>query len=414
MAAGCSADVAPGDSAEIGSTAQALSTGGAMFPAFINLDANNVLIAGGFDPTTGSATSGVFKYNVGTGLYTALDTLNTARGAAEIVAIPGTDKLLIAGGSASYQNGAALSSAEIYDISDDAWTTVAGSTGLSANMNAARTFFGLQVCGTGSGDGSAKIIAIGGITTGTSTATAKMDVLTFKAGNNGADSGWTGLDDANSANALDLATARGFHKVVPLSSTSFLAIGGLNAGGVLGSTELVTTDNSCLNATKANKAALPTISSVAQHRAKFAAAKIDETVSHSPTNKHFVAFIAGGTHDNTDFPTATFRYDEANDAWEQTSNSLTTGRMYPTISPGATAGTFEIRAGQSSASAVSDRRDVYTPSSDSWTTLNADFGTPRYGNWQALLNGTVKCGAGADAVVDVGGSTFANEVTSVQ
>lgn len=358
-AVGCGAEVgdgAAGDSAEIGSSEQAISintakmhtpgddsvtdTGTehymhAFYPSLIKLSETKVLVAGGYKSVGGAASDAIkaFSYTGGSTTGTWADVVhqvggvdtNTvlaqAAGEAQIIEIPGNaGKFYMIGGRSS-DGGTILDKIQVID------TTLAGGRVTVTNagtLTSPRVNFTVQKCGSA-------LLVSGGITTGGS----PVDTLEVITGGTSPVSAVL-KDDSVSPRTITMANPRAFHAALSFASDLTLKlVGGDSGAGTVGTTELlkiksgsactmdknaVTPDGlGAFKPTAGND--LPSSAVRSQH--------VFAPVSITISSVAYDGLVAAGV-DGSSVPTATFAYRSANDTWQNTGTpSLTTGQARP-------------------------------------------------------------------------------------
>lgn len=382
---GCGADVgdgAAGDSAEIGSTSEALTLSGnakadIQFFGSIKLDSaiqnanghtdNLELIAGGMD-RLGALTAKIQVYDRETDtlkpLRNAGDTLDvdlpTALVEPVIAKIPNTTNVyLIAGGRTSRDSTtSALSYILTLTISSNKIASAkikqigqGGMIDTGTALPSGRVFNhkGIKQCGLASNQ---KLVAFGGTTSASGFqsltslgATTEIMVLTYHSGNDGGDSDWDALvDNANPVNKVLLRTGRGYPEVMNKTANDFYIAGGLNAGAIaLSTVDHLAVSDSCV--ADVNHLGTPDedlhVRQVEAGTAMPAALARFASIQLDPFTVSSVAydFIVGGGNNtgsyvnNTALPTATYIFDpEGNSglgAWATSGTSIQEGRVFP-------------------------------------------------------------------------------------
>jgi len=359
-AVGCSADVKP-DGEALATTSQATSVftpSGANNLQFsgefvIGANSSQVIIVGGYNNAgVAQTTAGILNPGAGTWKpfvvsagSSTLSPLPNARGEMEIQQVA-ANKYMVAGGRTARAGGSVVASTYILTLSGTSgniavWTPV--TTGLAT----ARVIGtgNLQKCGAG------KVIAIGGstgasamIVTAGAAATNSIEVFTFNSGTP-ASSTWSTLKlGSDTSKTVQLATARGYHRVLHVSDTKFKILGGANGttGTALataeslevnsgGATDCTAIDASVQTPGGASPRSLVQGTSMPQARARGAsiAQSGSYTLGGSTFNYDFV--IASGNNASgftATPPTAIFFYNSTSDIYDDTKASLNVGRVF--------------------------------------------------------------------------------------
>lgn len=400
---GCGAETGAPEG-QIGSTSEAVSLSlatssyKAKFASSYKLDGDKVFVAGGFDDT-GAAIAQAKIYNANGDTWTAASVTNMrARGDAQLILIPNTDKLLFAGGRSSDAGTTFLATADIYDISADEWTQV------TASMVQGVSNYAAAACGNAA---NSELLFMGGLKTGPAAAD-NLQVFSFDSSGNGKGAGstWATLQTSAPAN-LALAVPRAYHQVSAFDTTHLFVMGGEDASAnPTDSTELVTVSTSCDAASKASMAVIP------EARSRFVSAPV---TGHADIK----LVLTGGTSSGANVRTATYLYDKTNDSWSTLTNALPTGRVLPTITVTGT-NTFAIVAGSlnTALTSASNRVDVLTlpgtvtTTGGTWSTPLGTLNDARIGQWSEYLNSsvfggnTVIVGHGVKEVLSPRSTTF--------
>lgn len=347
-AVGCGADVgdgAAGDSAEIGSSEQAISINtthmhtpsqdsvtynAVYYPSVFNLDANNAVVMGGFGTVNGAGVTSIkkFAYSGGTNTGTWSDALDnssnvqtvTQRGDSVLIKVPGTSNYLLIGGRSSDSAGSEINTIDLIQDLGSGKVLVTKAAGTLATK---RVYFTAMPCG------SSKVLVAGGLDDSGNTLDS-IEVLSV--------SGTTVTaaalqDDATpAAHTITLKSARKFHGALSFGSDLELRIVGGNDGSSrIATTEKIKVNSSCVmdhNTTVTdalNGTFHPAVgTSMPAAREKFVFAPVGITISAVG----YEGLVAAGT--NGSLQTSTFAYDVDNDAWTNTNTpSLTAGQLRP-------------------------------------------------------------------------------------
>lgn len=199
------------------------------------------IFAGGYDEA-GNASDSAFIYDPSApaaSRWTALPNMLDPRAEAQAVTIPGTDRCLFIGGVTGAIGTAALNKAEYFDLS--VWLGNPANGWVAAGTPTARAKFKASVCGSDVGIGanaaaSAKIIAVGGESSGTAT----NSIVVYNSFNNS----WAAL-------GTNLNAARYLHGLASSDTTydEFLVSGGQQGSSPRTDVELIEVDSDCANPT---------------------------------------------------------------------------------------------------------------------------------------------------------------------
>jgi hypothetical protein len=401
MAVGCSAETGD-ESAQVGSSEQAIAIAGlanptgydeAKFPAFVKLSSTEVLVLGGYDHT-GTAVSTIrkFTYNgSGTGTWSSLVsgmttlTLSTARGEAEIMAIPGvSNKYLIVGGRSS-EGGTRLDTAEIIDVSTPSVTALAA--GATHKLASARVNFAMTKCGT------SKLLVAGGDNAG---AVKTLEVFSYDS-TTPANSTFAVLQDTGnvgSPHTVVMRTARAFPGALSFSSdTKILVAAGESGGTQLGTSEKIVVNSSCqvTNATQVGSDFVPAVGAAlpsSDVRSQFVFAPVSLTISLTA----YDALLAAGTDGSATPPTTSYAYDATNDAWVS-GPALNVGHVRPAYAPNSSSA-FAIVGGWDLSNSINDVDTFSNSGSGSFAASNMT--NKRLGGWAASIGSTYVAGHGTD------------------
>lgn len=410
VAVGCSAETGAPE-AEIGSTEQAIGLNltesydvaayNAKFPAYIKLASGDLLVVGGYDASSGSATNKIRKvsYNSGTSTVTwsrflsgggSEVTLNTGRGEAEIAEIPGqSGKYLVVGGRTG-DGGTRLASAEIIDTTGTNLVV----TAVTDTLASVRVNFGLTKCGD-------HLLISGGDENG---ASSKLEVFTYNA--TPANSTFDLMDNADpGTTTVALTSARMFHGALALpaaiggSSVARIILFGGEASGALSSTETLDVNSSCQfmdndGDTNTKKAVPHTGPAMPAARSQFAAAQRSVVVNVPGTgNVTHEAIAAGGYDGNTTVVTGTIVYDDnatpGSAVW-RSGPALSSAHVRPSFAEGPN-GDFALVGGLSGMDpSVKDdvttvEVDVFSDSGDSFSNPS-DLTESRIGAWAGYFS----------------------------
>lgn len=364
-AVGCAAETgAPQEGANVRSTEQAatlataLNTGDDLsFPGIARLGTTDKWISIGGYTVPGAATtrSSIFDANLGTSpekRYQVLSNqLPVALGEASIRLLEHTGSapndhyvFLVAGGRHS-RDTAAVTDTYILDLSGTdfqtaTWTTVnVAGGGQELRTGVVIGHDDIKQCGT-----SATLqLAAGGmtdkgmdITTGM-TATDVIQVFTYVSANK-ATSHWDYLLDGSN-NQVKLSVARGYKETYGFATTDIRVFGGANGttNRALSSVDKILVSSSCVANGNLGTPSGGVVKVLAINNMPAARARMDSIVKDfTISNTTYKLAIAGG-NDNTGSPgyaapTAVFYYDPVNDAYDNTTASLATGRLFPLFS----------------------------------------------------------------------------------
>lgn len=419
-AVGCGADVgggAAGDSAEIGSSEQAIriahacdngvsdlsdSSYSAKYAAYVPISSTEVLVLGGFN-SLGNAITTVKKYNKNSDTWTTMASLNAARGEPGFMLLGGT-RVLILGGKSSTATKTELDNGEIYDWSvnnapspDGASTTI---TDTMASKRTRMTISQLSACA------SSKYLIAGGLTTNgvNESVVDTLEVFSYDS-TTPANSTFDILTNRKTPNAdnVTLTTARQYHSALPFNSgADVFVVGGEDAAGtVYGTVEKVSVTSVSgvckLDSTTLTHPAAGTSlpSSGSRSRAAFV------PVSFSISSTTYPAILAAGWDNSGAKPVTTFAFDPAGSSgagsWTAaTSLGANRGRTLPAIA--INGNDFALVGGDTAPGAAevsTDKVDYF--SANAWTTTPA-LCTGRLGAWAAYIDGTYIAGHGRDTV----------------
>jgi hypothetical protein len=390
------------DNEHVGVTSQASSLSPALnpgldlqFPGELAITANKGLSIGGYNKAgTAQTTSGVVDPSLASGppdlrWQTLSAALPTALGEVAIVELA-ANTYLVATGRAS-RDGMAVANAWILELS-----------GLTATWNPITSlaqarvgFDGFKPCGLASNN---HWIAFGGFTnkgmrdfsTGVAV-TNSIEVFTFtpRNGLTPPSGSWSTLKDSG-GNVVTLQKARGYHIVLPISTTNFRVLGGDDAvNNAIKKGEKLIVDNTCTatNATTVGGVkVLPFITDMPAERARMSWAQSNVTVGGT-TYDYAIA-----TGNNTTLfgtpPTAIFLYDSTNDAYNS-SKALNTGRVFGRLVVSGTA--VQVATGVIPKAMSSEMFDHTTTSVDSISSTgvvsaSTALATDRVGSLVQLLN----------------------------
>jgi hypothetical protein len=290
MAVGCSAETgAPGDEAQIGSTAEALSASeiasGPALPAGLAYHSSAVvtvsgeqylMIIGGWDATTPTYSDDVRVLRLSTSTWYTINAVLPAGAAfGQAMVKPGdASKALYFGG----QTGATSYSSAVTELTltVDASNIPTGiTTASSGTLTVARSNFKIAPCGTD------KVIIVGGKT---STATPQPTLDVWSAGSVAT------LKDSGGTQALTLTDARFDLALAEKDSTHIAVFGGMGSLGPISSIETMVLDSNCKLTTapashKTTKLALTLTAARSRLEAYF-----DQNVA---TNQDKFAVVAG-------------------------------------------------------------------------------------------------------------------------
>lgn len=390
-AVGCGADVgdgAAGDSAEIGSVAEALTTSGNAkadieFFGSIKLDSailnsnghadNLELIAGGMI-ANGTAQVHIQVYDRETDTLTRLrDTspadlsLTTALVEPVIAKIPNTNNAYLIAGGRTVRDGAVSTDSYVVKlnlngaskIASASLFKIAGPNGTVLPAGVVFTHKSIKQCGAAANQ---QLIAFGGVDAAKSfqdmsgkSATRNIAVFTYDAASP-ANSDWALLKDNTAGTPrtvrLREANGRGYYEVLNATDTDFFIAGGLNSGAnALATVDYVKVSSSCVASTadvdadgtgfaKAKEGtAMPAAA------ARMASIRVEPyaiTVNNVTTTYDFV--VAGGNGatiaNGTALPVTTYQFDPdtttscgagctTQGVWSTISTNIQAGRVFP-------------------------------------------------------------------------------------
>lgn len=253
--------------------------------ATVSFSDGRVLIAGGLDGNAAVATAQIFDWETDSVLPSG--TMGTARAYASI-ALLDPDTLLVAGGITSRNQATASAATDVfvYQPASRAGTWAAGVPSMgTARREAGALALGTGVAAVAGGDDGAPLASTevfqwdgstGSWTAGPDLAVARAApiALSLGGGRGIVGGGWAGGGGGGAysrstdlltwsgtalsvAPAADLGDERSFARVVPLSPGTWLMAGGLDDGGLMDTTEVLTANGAGTDVTSAAGPALP-------------------------------------------------------------------------------------------------------------------------------------------------------------